>query len=221
MGYDQHALLAFGGFDNSYSPGFEIWQCHVRGLFDSEADYSDMQSICDIIAGRLRTWFGASANYMSSAATLNWVKLNEIGPDGRYVSDITNITEVTAQAGGQPPHTPSILTCAFSWTTGATRGLAHRGRIFPPVALDAVTTGTVGTKQSNYRTSALSLLTAIAPTGTLTHDGLPPYVVSPGGKHSSVGVARRITGVEIGDLVDVQRRRKSALPEAYVSASWP
>jgi hypothetical protein len=38
---------------------------------------------------------------------------------------------------------------------------------------------------------------------------------------SSQGVIREITGVRVGNVIDVQRRRKDAIQEVYSAGPWP
>lgn len=209
MAYQQHLLVAFGGT----LPNGEIWQCGVRGLPQASASYGDRQDIADRIAPNLETWFSTAGNLMSNLASLTFVKVNEIGPDGKYVGNpVTVDTAVTP--GGRTPAMPDILTVAFSWTTAAKRGLAHTGRVYPPVAIDQTQFMLMtNTTRDSYLPSASNLLDAIA--DNASSFGVAPYVVS------SQGPMHAVNGYRIGSVIDVQRRRKNALVETYGDGVWP
>lgn len=103
------------------------------------------------------------------------------------------------------------------------RGIASNGRIYPPISL-TVTAGSprVGASmQNSARDAGKALLSAInQPTGGTF--AIAPCVVSRGANGGlGAGALELITSVRVGNVVDVQRRRKNALKESYVSANWP
>lgn len=209
VAYPQHLLVAFGGT----LPSNEIWQCGIRGLPQASASYGDRQDIADRIAPNLVDWFSTAANRMNNLASLTFVKVNEIAPDGSYVGNpVTVDTAVTP--GGRTSSVPNILSLCFSWTTAMKRGLAHTGRIYPPFAFD-VQQGMAVTQsvQTDAVASAQNLLDAIA--DNASSFGVAPYVVS------AQGALHAVNGVRIGSIIDVQRRRKNALVESYETGDWP
>ena len=66
-------------------------------------------------------------------ARLDTVKLNEIGPDGRYTRDQTVLHEYVPPVGGNVAgyHAPQVA-LAVTLETGVRRGLAARGRFYIP-----------------------------------------------------------------------------------------
>jgi hypothetical protein len=140
------------------------------------------------------------------------VKLNEIGPDGKYADDtVTHLIEDQDWGGGTAVggHTAIVepqRTLAVSWTTGYRRGRAHRGRIYLPAYASPVNGQLEITNANNVITMAKNLMDGIQATAVLE-----PAVVSGLG----AGTARVITGIEIGSRVDTQRRRRAQLPEYY------
>ena len=216
VAYPQHLLCAFGGELNGSGGDAEIWQCGIRGIPGVADSYSDLPAMLTAITGRLKTWFALPASRMSSSSTLNWVKLNEIGPDGKYVNPVTNISDFSGVAGGVASTVPEILTLCISWTTGLSRGYAHRGRIYPPAALNSgPSMYAVDNEDGQLVDAGKALLTAVAGDGTSAYRGIEPRVVS---SHGAINI---ITGVTVGNVLDVQRRRKNALVETYLASAWP
>jgi len=147
------------------------------------------------------------------------VKCNNIAPDGTYVDPVTHIRDVSTSA--QPagtPRVPDILSLCISWSTGLARGRASKGRIYLPVyglnATDAGRMDITPTDQNNFITFGQALLDAFSNSA-----GIAPVVPVIASKLD--GSIHPITGVRVGNIIDVQRRRKNALTETYVSGTWP
>ena len=151
-------------------------------------------------------------SYISQSVIVTALKFNEIGGDGRYTDpsvthEITD-AEFTPIRGTSTTYVEPQRALAVSWTTGARRGPAHRGRIYLPGLVGTVSAslsldgGLVSTIASNAATFLATLSTD--PT-------FVPAVVSKIG----TGSLRPITGVEVGNRVDTIRRRRNHLQEAY------
>lgn len=201
--YVPHLLTAFGGT----LTGGEIWQCGVRGQPANDLTFSDRQDIADGIAARLPTYFSTGANQMSSAATLKYVKVNQIGQDGTYVGNPITV-DTPDTPGPSSSGIPDILGCCFSWTTDMKRGLAHTGRIYPPVALTSRSNMVISQAEREQFVAAAKALFYVL-LGDTSNPGMQPRVIS------SQGPWNFITGVRVGSIIDVQRRRKNALVEVY------
>ena len=220
MAYPLHWLLSFGGKFNGTGLAPEVWNCNVRGLPDagSDKDINGEHDTLENIAPLLSQWFNAGSSNMRFDATLEWVKLNQIGPDGKYVKPVTFVHDYApvVTGGSASPTMPPILTLAFSWTTARSRGPGSHGRIFPPYFLPTDATDVVATATRDAAmASANKLLCAIAATPN-THPGtnfrgMNPMVIS------KTGVAETITGIRVGSVIDVQRRRKNQIIEQYSS----
>lgn len=216
-----HVYVTFGGT----LPESEIWQCGVRCLpLDAgvRVPDADLTTYCSEVQAALGTWFNSAGARHATAAHLVWVKAAWIGTDGKYPGDetpgiydyATPVAGATA-AAGQPG-----FTCqALSFTTGTLRGKGSHGRIYPPnVATPATQYGfSVATATSTaLATATVALLNALSnATGTIP---VIPAVV-PMGPGVSTTDEYPITGVKIGSVVDTIRRRKSAVPEVYQTAS--
>lgn len=222
MTYRPHTLLSFGG--RLFTE--ESWNCGLRiVLGDPEDSTVSLQSYetwsaenLDDIAADVAAWFTSSGAKISSAARLDWVKLNAINADGRYVSESeTNIFEWAA--GDAPAGTVSPaeaqVTMVVSLLTNATRGRASRGRFYPP-------TGEMGVSPTTGRVSA-TLCQQMADAAKVLLDNIanepgidlsaPRVVVA--SDLGSPGPARSVQRVAVGNVPDTQRRRRSSLPEAY------
>jgi hypothetical protein len=220
MSWPQHWLLVFGGKLNASGAGGEIWQCGIRGVPGVAAAYGQEDATLANIQPAMAAWFSSSANLMRSDADLRFLKLNQIGPDGKYTDSVTHQVDFGPVNGGAASDVPFILTAAISWVTDAARGLAHTGRIYPPVALPSGASMQIaGSVLDQLVTSGKNLLAAAAAASSTSpatsFQGIAGRVVS------SQGAIRAITGVRVGSVIDVQRRRKDALVESYHQAAYP
>lgn len=211
MTYPRHWLLRFeGSFRTSTLPAsaVERWSVGIRCVVGEPPIDED-----DILETYGDEWMGLLVQhaYIGPLVYGEVVKLNEIGPDGKYVEDTTHYWEVTNGADQHGSSSTSVepqRTLAVSWTTGATRGLAHRGRIYLPGYATPVSTSMTVTNAGSVAADMKLLLDSIQETE------LVPAVVS----GVRAGSARVITGIEVGDRVDTQRRRRRSLTETYTDS---
>ena len=199
--------------------GSEIWSTSwsIRAPFTSgdRADEIEANFLPGAVAA-IRSWFTSADACVHTTATLDLVKANMVGPDGRYVSsDETVLAEVAPPVNGGKSGSflPPQCTVAVSLLTGSTRGLAHRGRFYPPataVGVDSATGGLVQSEQQSMATAAATLISALN-----AIEGYEVIVAS----DTREGAFRAVTAVEVGSVIDTQRRRRSALPEQYLRAA--
>lgn len=216
MAYPPHALCQFGGKLDLHAAGDrgEIWSCGVRLKSAAGGFLDDPETFIDVQVPRIKAWFVANTSTMRTDASLEYVKINNIGADGHYTGGTTTERHFTPVFGaGHSATYPSYLTVAWSWTTGISRGLAHAGRVFPPNGFvysggSAITSG----DRNEHAAAARALI--LACNGTLPEtEGAVPVVVS--GLRG--GAIHDITGVRVGDVVDVQRKRRNASAETYAA----
>ena len=206
------AILAVYRLDFGGPLYADIWQCtlHMQGVGMPTAD-----AALDDLVKDLSTWMAASQS--SSAASLGWVKFNEIDPVSRRYRSATETHERilttpvrgTVEGNGLPQQTLCV-----SLLTGAKRGLASRGRFYPPATVLSLSSdGTVSkTGVNSVATAARTLITNLNQwPGTDTPIG--GQVVVLGGN----GVTRPVTAVSVGNVMDTQRRRRSKLRESYTT----
>lgn len=224
--YPLHALFAFGGTLEEVSGQDEIWECTLRGFLGSSGGPAsmttwqslDLDACLEAQASALSTWFHAQGGGLANIADLTYCKLNVISPDGRYADkSTTHLHEYPSPiAGGDLPRVPSYMSICFSWTTSHRRGLASKGRVYPPnFVYVPVGSAITSTDASAALTTGKGLLTASKQTAGLNGGVFSPAVVS-----NQDAAWQYITGVRIGNIYDAQRRRRNAVNETYVGSSW-
>ena len=199
--------LDFGG--PLYS---DIWQCtlHMQGTGMPTAD-----AALDDLVQDLSTWMAASQS--ASAASLGWVKFNEIDPISRRYKSATDTYErilTTPVRGSVEGNGMPQQTLCVSLLTGAKRGLASRGRFYPPATvLSLGSDGTVSKTGVNLVAQAARTLINSLNNWPGTDTPFNGQVVVLGGN----GVTRNVTAVSVGNVMDTQRRRRNKLRESYTT----
>lgn len=159
--------------------------------------------------------FHQAGGFISSAAKMTTVKLNQIGTDGRYTSasDTVLYDWPTPVAGGSTTTLPPQLAIAATLRTDNVRGRASKGRFYIPypvssVAADGRIPESTCQTYAGYVTTLINAINASLPTGAV-------------GVASSVGAGafRVVRHVHIGRTYDTIRRRRSSLPEEHVPAT--
>lgn len=161
------------------------------------------------------TYWGATG-VVSNAAVLRTLKLNQIGPDGRYTQDDTVEYDYpgTAPVGPVLPNYPPQVAIAISLRTDAARGRAHAGRFYlpSPAASLQPSTGTIGVSaQTTLQGHTKTLLDAL-------NAGLSGYRLGVVSKVGS-GAERPVTHIAVGAALDTIRSRRTDIPEAYTEAA--
>lgn len=214
-------LVQFGGsisFTDFPNTPAEEWTCGIRFAADGgDPTVLDPEAFLTAVQNPMATWFHDAQNGMSNTCTLDFIKANLIGPNGRYVnrSNTHRFDWSPVIAGGVAPALLPISSLVFSWRTARNRGPGAHGRIYPPNFTYG--TGTSVEVQpadqgaaANAGQRLLRLLTAAWIPGGLAH-----AVVA-----SNVDASLTpITLVSVGNVWDTQRRRKNALAETYVTVA--
>jgi hypothetical protein len=150
---------------------------------------------------------------MSQGATLDWLKVNTIGPDGKYAdpSVVHRHDYSGAIAGGLAPIFPDILTCCWSWRTAKTRGPGSHGRIYPPNnTVGSSNQMNLGTDDRARHLVAAQNLFHLLSVGDGDLAEMTQVIAS---KVNATNTP--ITEIWVGSILDVQRRRKDAETEVY------
>lgn len=226
MPYDRrHVVIQWGGT----LPGGEIWSNMVRGgstQTGPSASVPTHQELIDWLNGEMKdevsAYHARSSTLTHSSAKLAWVKANVVGMDGRYVEQTTNEYRYPTPIAGTLSSNlhPNQVCLVVSLTTAFKRGLAHRGRYYLPLPAPAIgsTTGTISTSDAlGVATSTKTFIEALADTPGL--DNLIPFKVLVMSKRGAGGATNPVTGVEVGVVLDTQRRRRAAMLEAYQVAT--
>jgi hypothetical protein len=190
---------------------------------DTTAGIMTWQELEDWLSGEVKsevqTWHAAANTRVSAHCKLSYVKANYVKMDGHYYDINTHEyvypTPVAGSVAGAPP--PNQICMAVSLTTGRDRGYAHRGRFYLPLPVHSLGTDglVLSADAQNVANQAKIFLEALSDTPGI--DGLqsPNVVVM---SSANTGATYKITGVEVGRVLDTQRRRRAELKESYVSA---
>lgn len=238
LGYAPHSLFTFGGSIGT-APNADKWQCGVRlriaqatpHVTDVDGSLTNPAGYLAAVAPNLKTWFtrvpsssaGSEFSGLRADATLEWAKCNNIGANGRY-SDLAHANTWSYSTpfgmGTVGATAPPFVTLAVSLLTNNQRGPGHRGRIYLPVALPSTPSGKLSPpyplQVGGVVKQLLTLLRAQADGGTPGGVAVEPCIASKKDKSLSL-----ITGITTGDVIDVQRRRKEQIPEAYTPYPYP
>jgi hypothetical protein len=226
MPWPRHYRLAFGG------PLFttaEQWSCSLKLASPALQGGSGVntEALIDDMAADVRGYLQASGNGWSGAAKCTWVKLNEIGPDGRYVNQATTTAryfegaQAMAVATGNGYSYPQAA-LAVTLTSARSRGPLSKGRFFIPAGWypQSATDPTITTAQAtSAATAAKNFLAALNNMAGVDTNGLRVVLVSQGGRGLPEGGLESVTGVSVGRLVDTQQRRRRGFTEMPVKVA--
>ncbi len=224
-----HFHLTWGGAhytSDTWSCGVRLWDANYATAppDPSIAVPASVDAVTDA-ATAITTWVTSSATNLSPYSYLSWVKLNWVNASGHQF-DGYNTTEhllgtPVHNASGTPTNPASSLVVTL--TTYLTRGRGSHGRLYLPIG--HVSTGANGNIDSssvitNILTSTKDLINAL--NGSLSWDtgvGAPKVAVmstrSARNNTSGPGPAEVVLGLELGHVLDVQRRRRRQLEENY------
>lgn len=194
--------------------GLERWSVGLRlnnagGAIPPSA--SEGQALCDQYAAAVQNWWTTQTQFGGAKSKLDLVKLNAIGPNGKYLHPWTNLKEITPAAtnGLNSTHAPQVAAVA-TLLTGVTRGPSSKGRIYLPAPIAAV--GDAGTITPAVQDSMATAVKALIDAVNAVSAGRSVIVASGVGS----GAERTVTRVEVGAVLDTMRSRRRSLPEARI-----
>lgn len=156
---------------------------------------------------------------LTTAGTITGCRVEARGLDGTLVG-VGEGTRATPLVGTTVPFAPPQTSAVLSLRT-ARAGGRGRGRLYwptPGITLDAATLRWSSTQQGQYVAAMKTYLSAIndaAETalgftnGSLVVWSREGLLVTP------------VNAIQAGNVLDTQRRRRDALPEAYQSVAYP
>lgn len=226
VNYTSHHLVAFGGHFVGQTK--EGWECTVRVSSNGGGgEVLDEEVYLSSIMPNLKTWFASPQNAMNVLSTLEYIKCNRIGADGRYVDKTnTHRRDFAAVAGNVGAVGPGFLSIAVTFHTAKLRGRAHMGRIYLPNNCKSLTSAmqisaTDATAVANAGARLLRLLknptTAPSGWGTDTWAGGTGTSPTPGIYSAIDGSVNAITATSADTVMDVQRRRKEQVTGTRVA----
>lgn len=218
--YSPHALISFGGGWSYTDMPNEKWACTLRGYVAGGGGYlTNPQTYANTVGAALATWWATTGAMIHPRCGLDWVKANNILPNGHYKDPITSIYLVSPRklGGGTATPGPAFLSIAGTFETGLSIGKARRGRMYLPNLYTLATNNGVSISSADvtvYANAYKALLAIFRVNDPGTSNLFRPAIVSRSGAFND------ITGVSVNSVLDVQRRRKgqaTALRSAVVS----
>lgn len=181
------------------------------------------------VAGAVNTFWstgGGSNVGATGSATLKSIKLNRIGPDGKYVDPVTmeHIYPTPVVGGGATGHPPQ-LAVVVTLRTAVERGLASKGRMYLPsctgfhqLQTDGRATTTDAQRVANAAASfAIQLNSIYGALPSTDESRLRVGVAS----NTRAGEFRTALSVTVGRVPDTMRSRRSKQIESPVTAPVP
>lgn len=223
MPFSPHALVSLGGNwgAGNADAAKETWNFGIRLTTGTPAGgyLGDPQAYANKIGPGIKTWWAAASSSMSQYALLQYIKVNNILPNGKYKDPITHQYLTGLPVGGAGSHTQNgILSLAWTFRTDLGRGRAGHGRVYPPNPCYTMTSGIFSTVSANATlqlTAAKAFLSILLAQLDGTTAVAPCVASRIGGE---IGV---IQSVEVDTIYDVQRRRKKRAIGTRVSSVWP
>jgi hypothetical protein len=223
MAFAPHYRVSFGGplYGGDNATPQEIWQCNVN-VVPGAGGSIDEDTYLSQIKTPLTNWFKSADSGNSVYAGLGWIKCNHIGADGKYTdATSTHVIDLTPVVhGGVSPVNPDIMSVVTSWGTAKVRGPGSKGRIYLPNQTYGDSVGmTIPVADQNKAVAAgVALLKVLNNADDTVGNPAGTQVVATPVIASNVNATNTdIVLVRVGDVKDVQRRRKDAIKETYQS----
>lgn len=213
-----HAIykLTWGG---SIFQGKDIWSngIHLGLAVDVDVPEFDAESVTFLatVADLLADYISNGALTISSAVSLEWVKLARIGTDGLYTEDPLLFDFNTPVTGTLSSNQVPQQSVVVSLRTNERRGLAKSGRIYLPVSGLAGADGTMNLQTVQGIADASAELFSDINALNITSAGTAAVVVA---SNVREGATNTVYEVRVGNVIDTQRSRRNAFVETYESA---
>jgi hypothetical protein len=206
----------------------ETWSTSVAyGIVGIATDTPD-QTMTDAIATAVEAAITSSLvgpaldTLLSTAGTIDIIRIEKRAEDETVLNVSEQLLAPSVAGSGSPSKTPQDAV-VFSLRT-STPGARGRGRMYWP-ALGALLSSTfqlASPAQVNVAGDVKALLQAI----NTAIDGV--YLSIGAAQRAALSVrsvtdhvCRDVTSIQIGSVLDTQRRRRDSLPETYVAVAYP
>lgn len=202
---------------NGSLPGGEVWS--VTPKFNRPSgpvtEYEDLERWAGVVAGTMEEWVSPNPflALLSSAGTIDSVRV-EARNAANQLTQAAEVHLMPSKSGIGSANKLFQSCVVFTFLTGRP-GRSYKGRMYWP-ALAASLTNELRLPQSNidnYASNGVQLLEMIGSAGATEGEFPIPVVVS-----QTAGVYTPITSVRVGDILDIQRRRRDSLTENYGEA---
>lgn len=197
--------------------GSEIWQMGFNlGKVGADAftDGNDWAGMLDAFKNDLWADTTTGGRLISNNYQLVGIKASLIGLNGKVEGDPTYIDYPTPVNGAGSGYTPPQIAVVISTSSDTSRGIATKGRMYlPGFANNVGPTGHLSSSDMGYL--ATRVQTWLNDTNGASLNNRIIHTSMGSKKPGSVPVptARLVTGFNIGDVLDTQRRRRNAFVE--------
>lgn len=206
----------------------EVWSTSTSwGIFGIAPDVPN-QALTDQMALALRTYI-TTANLptglkalLSQGATIDTVRVELRGENEETLSVAEQLLAAPATGSTAPNKTPQdAVVLSLRTSTPGARG---RGRMYWP-ALQCTLSATYQLTSPSPVTIVGDTKTWLAAIGTQMNN---VYIANASALRVVLSVrsvtdhvCRDVTSIQVGSVLDTQRRRRDALPESYVNVTYP
>lgn len=202
-------------------PGGEVWSCGLSFDSDGGEGIQDPEDLADfaLAVGVLLAAVPAGnsiKNTVSTAVTFTGIRVEARAEDETLIN-FGEYTFPTALIGTSTPSKPFQTSLVLSLRT-PTPGGSGRGRIYWPtlaIPLDSATLRVSGSIRTGFVTDWRAFINSIIAAS------LPGVVLHLIVRSVTFHVSRRVTVLQVGDIPDVQRRRRDSVVEGYTSLAFP
>lgn len=205
---------------NGTLPGGEVWSVTPKfvGASGPMTEYADLLQWAENIGQAQTEWTNSFAlrELLSSQANITSVR-TEYRTAAGELGQAAEFVHTSPVAGVGIPNKIFQASIVCSLLTGRP-GRSYRGRIYWPALAVTLGTGNLRVPEA-YRDKTVASFGALFREIEGAADLIQPMdlaVVS-----QTLGVATPVTGVQVGDIIDIQRRRRDSLQEFYSSEGYP
>lgn len=199
---------------NGSLPGGEVWSVTPKFTRASGpvTEYADLERWATVLAGTMESWDTSNIfrQLLSTAGTIDSVRVEARNAAGEMTQAAE--AQLTPSLAGSGTANKTYQTCVvFTFLTGRP-GRSYKGRMYWPALFAGLNTQ-LRLAQSTideYAGAGVDLLNLISDAGITDAERPYPVVVS-----QTQGLATPITSVRVGDVLDIQRRRRDSLTENY------
>lgn len=212
---------------NGSSPDGEVWSTSLRfaltsslGGGPSEGNLPGftpamLQACADAVAGANtgNVWPTNMRGLLSNALSITDIRVNEFTPNDTLIGAAETALPAPVSGAGSLAR-PLQTAMAVTLNYGAQYGRNYRGRIFLPACAGPAILATTGRISAATRNTLVTeigawiMATAAIVNTELGGDGMSPVIYS-----RKMGLLRRVNNVNLGDVLDTQRRRRDKLRE--------
>lgn len=203
---------------NGSLPGGEVWSVTPKFTrpMGPVTEYEDLERWAGIVAGTMEEWAinNIFLTLLSGAGRIDSIRV-EARNAANQLTQAAEVQLTPSRAGSGTANKIYQSSLVFTFLTGRP-GRSYKGRMYWPalnVSLDQ-NLRLVQSQIDSYATNGVELLEMIGTAGATGGEFPIPVVVS-----QTASTYTPITHVRVGDILDIQRRRRDSLTENYGEAA--